>query len=800
MKKFLLISFAAISFISAQAQLNLTVASQYIFGNNQSCSNIWGYVDGQGNEYALVGAEDGMAIVNVTVPTNPVLVTQIPGPSCSWREIKTIGNYAYITSECGSIGLQIVNLTNLPSTNLAVATWTPNITQLGGTLSTIHELHATGNKLYLYGHNLGNKGIIIADVTNNPMAPTYVGNYNGDYVHDGEVRGNTCYGAHVYGGYFSVMDVTNPAAPVINQTQNTPNNFTHNTWTSTDGTKLYTTDEVSNSYLASYDISNINNIQLLDRVQVTPGSGSIVHNTYTINVGGNDYEVASWYKDGVVIVDVGRPSNMVVVGYNDIYPSGSGGGFNGTWGVYPYLPSGNIITSNIEDGLRVLAPTYVRACYLEGVVTDFVTTLPINAATITITSLNITDNSISNGNYGVGTATAGTYSVTYSKAGYISQTFNETLTNGNVTLRNVALVPLAQIAISGQVINSWNSQPVPNANIRLQNNQFTFDTICDANGNYTFPAGYPGNYTVTAGKWMYQNKCTTNVTVTQNNMPPVMVLDSGIFDEFTWDYGWVRTGNAATGLWQRGEPLGTTNTNPGDANPEFDVNYDCTDECYVTGNTGTSSSDDDVDAGYTTISSPVFSLVGYTNPKLEYARWFFNAGGNGSPNDSLRIYITNGTTTVLLDNVNANNTTQSTWLNRSYYLSQYLTLTNNMRIRVRCVDTPQGNLVEGGFDRMRIVDSIFTVGVNNQVKDYKLAAYPNPFENTTNIEYHLANELNTNATLMVFDMTGRVVKQISITGKDGVVEIKADVNAGVYFVKIVNGSEITKTIKIVKTK
>ena len=37
-------------------------------------NDIWGYVDEMGNEYALVGTEDGTSVVDVTNPANPVEV------------------------------------------------------------------------------------------------------------------------------------------------------------------------------------------------------------------------------------------------------------------------------------------------------------------------------------------------------------------------------------------------------------------------------------------------------------------------------------------------------------------------------------------------------------------------------------------------------------------------------------------------------------------------------------------------------------------------------------------------------
>src|SRR5687768_14199448 len=159
MKKIVLPLFVLLFSAASFAQnLNLTLKSHLPYVG-QTLANIHGWVDtADGKEYALVCAENGLSVVDVSNPAAPVEIVQIPGPSSSWREVKTVGNYAYVTTEDGSIGLQIVDLTNLPATNLAVATWKPLIGV--DSLETIHALHAENGKVYLYGSNVGNGGAI----------------------------------------------------------------------------------------------------------------------------------------------------------------------------------------------------------------------------------------------------------------------------------------------------------------------------------------------------------------------------------------------------------------------------------------------------------------------------------------------------------------------------------------------------------------------------------------------------------------------------------------------------------------
>ena len=428
-----LILFIAIV-VNLPAQMNMTFRSQLTYPS-QELANIWGYADAAGNEYALVGHTSGLSIVNVTDADNPLQVQQVNGTWSYWREVRTWQNYAYVVTEGGTLGLQIINLSGLPgSVNTKYWKGSGAINNL---LNKAHSLQITDGYLYLNGTNLFGGRTIIINLAD-PWNPVYMGVISGSYVHDGYVRNDTLWACNIYGGYVSVFNVANKNAPVLVATQNTPNNFPHNTWLNTSGSVLFTTDEVSNSFLSSFSVSDINNITLLDKVQVTPGSGSIVHNTHLHN----DYAVTSWYRDGVVVVDAARPDNLVVVGHYDTSPSLSGNGFNGCWGVYPYLPSGNIIASDIEGGLFVLTPNYLRACYLEGIVTDSSTGAVLPNTLVQITSANISENTKITGEYKTGLSVAGSYTVTFSRTGYVTKSVIVNLSNGVLTNLNVQLVPV----------------------------------------------------------------------------------------------------------------------------------------------------------------------------------------------------------------------------------------------------------------------------------------------------------------------------------------------------------------------
>ncbi len=805
-KKLLFTSFIinfSVYTLLAQNQ-NITFRSQLTYPG-QTCANICGYVDSLGNEYALVGASVGLSIVDVTNPSNPVKVYQHTGPTgtqAEWQEIKVRGKFAYVTTEAGG-GLQIFNLSTLPNVaGITTHSWTGD-GAIAGQLTSIHSLHIDNNFVYLYGSKLFGGGAIVADLTN-PWTPTYAGKYsvgtgNAPYVHDGYVRNDTLFASHIYKGYFSIVDFRDKANPIELNNQFTPNNFTHNTWLSTNSKTLFTTDEITNSFLTSYDVSDPSNINELDKIQSNAGSGSIVHNTHIINVNGNDFAVTSWYRDGFTITDVSRPQNMIQVGNYDTYPTANGNGFNGDWGVYPYLPSGTIIVSNIEDGLFVFSPTYIHACYLEGSVTDSICGAQLNNTKITCISANIKDSTDISGEYKTGTYLPGTYDITFSKTGYLSKTITGVLLSaGVVNNLNIQLVPLNTVNVIGVTSDASTGNPLSDASVTINNSLSSYNFVTDNNGNFSSCNLLTANdYNIYAGKWGYETYCSSNQTINQSTSNLSYQLSKGYYDDFTFDFGWSVNSTASSGIWERGVPLGT-NSGLTLINPGVDESIDCSNKAYVTGNTGLTSSDQDVDNGATTLTSPLFDLSNYSIPYIDYSRWFYNGGGSGSPNDSLSIYLYNGISTVLLEYVVVSSAGNSSWVHKSFKISDYILPTSTMQLIVRVADNLPGHILEAGFDSFFIQEGASSIVEQVNKIDNLINVFPNPFTEQISIAYELKNKLADNSAIIIADIAGRVISEIKVTQKKSVLLVTPELNSGIYSVMIINGSEKSTPIKIVK--
>ena len=95
--------------------------------------------------------------------------------------------------------------------------------------------------------------------------------------------------------------------------------------------------------------------------------------------------------------------------------------------------------------------------------------------------------------------------------------------------------------------------------------------------------------------------------VVDDSSPFVIALEDGYQDRFNLDMGWSVNSSAASGLWERADPVLTLFNNTDTCSPAVESN-DCGDYAYITGSLGGFPSSDDVDLGYVELSSPTISL------------------------------------------------------------------------------------------------------------------------------------------------------------------------------------------------
>ena len=341
MKKVILL-FLILFSVQIFGQNNVTFLSNLNQYPSVGYNDIWGYVDGSGNEYALLGVENGTSIVNVTDPANPVQVVFIPGGSTSaWRDIKTWGNYAYVVSDFTNDGLQIVDLSQLPATaTLAnqITTW----------FNRAHNIFIDNGYAYVIGTG-GGGGMHILDLSD-PVNPTRTSYYTGSgYIHDVFVWNDTVVACAE--DTYDLVDVSDKSNPQwISSSIALPGIYAHSGWMTEDKRYFIATEEFNVRDITVWDLVDRSSWDLVVPTWELPGSNSIVHNLFILG----NYAHISYYTSGYVVLDISDPTNLQLAGQYDTYPSNNGGTYNGAWGCYPYLPSGNTIISDINTGLYVL--------------------------------------------------------------------------------------------------------------------------------------------------------------------------------------------------------------------------------------------------------------------------------------------------------------------------------------------------------------------------------------------------------------------------------------------------------------
>ena len=680
-------------------------------------NDIWGWVDSAGNEYAIVGMNDGTSIIDLSDPISPQEVLFVPGMNSIWRDIKTYGNYAYVTTEAMN-GLLIIDLSNLPdsaNTNTYLYTGPSN-----AQWQKAHNIYIDDRGYaYIFGANRGSGGAIILDLNQDPTQPVEIADINNWYVHDGMVKGDTLFLANGNNSLFSLWDVSNPATPVLLSQNPTVGYYSHNIWSSDDGNYIYTTEEDNGGHLSEFNITDLNNIDLTDKIQAEPGNNIMPHNAFYIN----DYIVNSYYTTGIQIFDVKSKGNIVNVGHFDTSPNFSGPGSNGCWGVYPYLPSGIIIASDIENGFFVLDPDYKRAAYLEGIITDASSNTSLSGVTVEILSSN--NNTLSNvgGGFKLGTLNSGTYSVVFSHPLYQSDTINQVvLQNDSTTILNLVMYSLTPLNLNIESKSSALNSSLSGVDFIITNDDFTYSGTTDQNGLFTINNLIPGSYNIYAGLWNYKDFCVESLNIISDNTPFLISIDEGYRDRFNVDMGWTVNSSAASGLWERDIPTVTIYNNSDTCSPAFD-SEDCGNMAFITGNLGSSPSADDVDLGFVQLVSPTISLDSNQTNYLHCNLWWRNFLGGTTADDTLFIDVNDGVNKENLFFIQSDN--PKNWYKLSLEIPNSINL-SSFKIEITTADWDSGvdHLVEAGIDNLYIDNDPFSN--ISQVNPSLINVFPNP--------------------------------------------------------------------------
>jgi choice-of-anchor B domain-containing protein len=327
---------------------------------NNTYNDVWGLAL-DGREYAVIGSTAGTHFLDVTNPENIRQVDFVAGASAGphiiHRDFHHYGCYIYSVADEGqSSTLQIIDISMLPDSVSVVYDSNESLVQAHNIF--IDSLQAKLYCLSAFGGEAGGSAMRIYDISD-PVNPEYLAEYNNfgglqtSSVHDAYIHDGLAYLNCGYSG-FAMVDFTDPMNP---QTLGTMTDYAfagynHSGWPSNDGNYYYLSDENHGYPIKVLDVSDptdISDIGVLD----APGddlSQTIPHN----QIVACDYLYVSYYYDGLMVYDVSDPANPTPAYYYDTSDWPFDNNYRGAWGVYPFLPSGNILVSDMQRGLFVL--------------------------------------------------------------------------------------------------------------------------------------------------------------------------------------------------------------------------------------------------------------------------------------------------------------------------------------------------------------------------------------------------------------------------------------------------------------
>ncbi|MBL9121212.1 MAG: choice-of-anchor B family protein [Phycisphaerae bacterium] len=609
---------------------------------NTSGNDCWGYVTPLGKEIAIVGLSGGTGFVDVTNPAASQIVAFVAGPNSLWRNVKTYQHYCYAVSEGGG-GIQVFDLAGIDN---GVVTQLPSVTT-GGSAAT-HTMIINEQTGYLYRMGGGSNGIRIYSLAN-PASPTFVGQWQDKYTHDGFVLS---YDSGPYAGkeiFFAcgglnngfaatgldIIDVTNKASPVtLGSLQYPQAAYCHQAWITQDRKHIYINDEIDEANFGLLNVGRIVNVENLAAPTLvgtyTTGLTSVDHNLY---VKGNTL-FCSNYKTGLQIFDVSNQLSPQKIAYFDTYPDTDATGYAGLWSNYPFFPSGTVIGSDIERGLFVwrIEPPVASFGYPNGTPT-FVN--PVGGETLVV----------------------------------------------NVTPINGATIAAGSEKLVVKVGASTTEYPLTSL----------------GSGSYlaTFPAFACGEafeywVSVTGENGIVTTDPPGGVAAIAALSEPLLVNDT-----MEVPSGWIvgaPSDTATSGIWVNVDPNGTS------AQPEDDHTTSGT-KAWVTGqgDPGAAAGQADIDGGVTTLTSPRLFLAGVDDPVVSYWRWYSNNQGGNPNTDSWPIEISNdgGAHWAQLELVTEN---AGAWVKRTFHVADFVQPTDNVYVRFVARDIGTAALVEAGID------------------------------------------------------------------------------------------------------
>lgn len=365
--------------LSGQVSNNMALMAS-IDGIDNQYSDVWGYVHA-GSEYAVITGRTSIHIYRVDDCASPQQVYANTGLDYTvWRDCKDYGDYVYCCDDDGQAErMWIINKDTYADTmhsasNMVVKAHNIFIDTLHGRLYAVGVGGTSTDRLKVYDLNANPVNPpILAELNLQSIVDGIDPNLGGWYIHDMYVKDHIGFASHGWDGLriwdFSDLNNVELLGSYISDGGD-PNQgwYNHSSWLHSSDSILYVAYEVPVGVpVEVVDISDLTAPTVLfsfsDPNLAPAHTDAVPHNPFVIN----DKLYISYYEDGMKVYDVSDP--LVVppyIAHYDTYPTNNDyNGYKGNWGVYPFLPSGCILASDISTGLYTLKETYPPTSVIE---------------------------------------------------------------------------------------------------------------------------------------------------------------------------------------------------------------------------------------------------------------------------------------------------------------------------------------------------------------------------------------------------------------------------------------------------
>lgn len=340
-------------------------------------NDMWGWTDPQtGKEYALVGARDGVAFVDISTPTAPRYLGKLPthATRSTWRDLKVYKDHLFVVADKNNRhGMQVFDLAQLRiMTTSAGVTSTLLFSETAhyNEFSDAHNLAINEETGYAYavGGETCNQGLHIINIQD-VNHPQNAGCYTADgYIHDTQCviyRGpdvkyqgrELCFNSSV--SQFTILDVTDKTALTRVATIAVDGNtYMHQGWLTPDQHYFLLDDEMDewfgrhNTRTYLFDVSTIDAPRFVNAY--TAASPAVDHNLYISGT----YVYEANYTSGLRILDLKNVAQgqLTEAGFFDTYPENDEAVTAGAWTAYPFYKSGVVAISTLDRGLFLVKP------------------------------------------------------------------------------------------------------------------------------------------------------------------------------------------------------------------------------------------------------------------------------------------------------------------------------------------------------------------------------------------------------------------------------------------------------------